>query len=263
LKRRIEVIAIDIDNTLIDHSGDSEIPAETIRAVGEAAAFGAHIVLASGRGYQGTTRFAAALGIRDYTIASVGAHVMDPDGELAFAKHIEPETTAAVLKYAAERGLYFQVYLDDGFYYLEQTEYSVLYEGVLGYAGKADPLLLSRRLPAAKLLLVGKPDEMAAVRAEMEGLFDGLVFGSSAPLFIEATSRDADKGRALAFVAERLGVPRERILAIGDSDIDISMLRYAGVGAAVARADSAVKAAADYICKEQNGVAEAIRKFAL
>ena len=54
-------------------------------------------------------------------------------------------------------------------------------------------------------------------------------------------------------------------MALGDSEIDESMIKYAGLGVAVENATPACKEAADYIAAscEDDGVAKAIQKFIL
>jgi len=76
------------------------------------------------------------------------------------------------------------------------------------------------------------------------------------------TSPDVDKGAALQAVAERLGVPAERFVAVGDSENDAGMLRAAGVSYAVANADEAAKAAADRVTagRYADGFLEAVER---
>ena len=62
-------------------------------------------------------------------------------------------------------------------------------------------------------------------------------------------------------LGEYLGVKREEILCVGDAENDISMIRYAGIGAAVSNGSAALKQAADHVtqgaCAE--GVLELLR----
>lgn len=51
--------------------------------------------------------------------------------------------------------------------------------------------------------------------------------------FLEIVPAGADKGTALAFIAERLGVPRADVVAFGDGLNDLSMLAWAGRSVAV------------------------------
>ena len=58
---------------------------------------------------------------------------------------------------------------------------------------------------------------------------------------------DGSKGSALRALAESLGVPREQVVAVGDSPNDVDMIQYAGLGVAMGNASDEVKAAADAV----------------
>ena len=64
---------------------------------------------------------------------------------------------------------------------------------------------------------------------------------------IEVSDRDATKGAALTWLCEHLGIPREDALGFGDNINDISMIKAAGTGVAVANAEPEVRAAADVV----------------
>ena len=73
------------------------------------------------------------------------------------------------------------------------------------------------------------------------------------------------RGKTNRDVAEILGIPREETIAIGDGENDISMLRWAGLGIAMANAPENVKAAADVIAPacDEDGAAWAMEKYLL
>lgn len=64
---------------------------------------------------------------------------------------------------------------------------------------------------------------------------------------IEVSDRDATKGAALTWLCGHLGIPREDALGFGDNINDISMIKAAGTGVAVANAEPEVRAAADVV----------------
>ena len=68
----------------------------------------------------------------------------------------------------------------------------------------------------------------------------------------EILPKGASKGNALLKMAELLGIRMEKTVAVGDYNNDVSMLRAAGVGFAVANAVAEAKAAADYITVGNN-----------
>ena len=64
--------------------------------------------------------------------------------------------------------------------------------------------------------------------------------------------KDASKGEGLLKVAEILGIPRARTIGIGDNENDLTLVRDAGVGVAVANAIPELLDAADFISTNNN-----------
>ena len=66
-----------------------------------------------------------------------------------------------------------------------------------------------------------------------------------------------------AFLMKYLGLEREELAAFGDGDNDTGLLKYAGIGFAVANASAACLAAADEIVasNDENGVAQGIERI--
>jgi hydroxymethylpyrimidine pyrophosphatase-like HAD family hydrolase len=85
--------------------------------------------------------------------------------------------------------------------------------------------------------------------------------------FVECAvlSREASKQNALARLCADFQIPAEAVLAVGDSRNDVPMLRWAGVGVAMANALPEVREAVRYVSasNERDGVALAIERFAL
>ncbi|HOP12266.1 MAG TPA: HAD hydrolase family protein [Oscillospiraceae bacterium] len=76
------------------------------------------------------------------------------------------------------------------------------------------------------------------------------------------THKDADKLNALRKITGKLGIDLKQTIAFGDSDIDVEMLKGAGIGVAVENALPEAKAAADEICdtNDNDGVAKWVIK---
>ena len=75
----------------------------------------------------------------------------------------------------------------------------------------------------------------------------------------------AQKSYGLAQLAEHLGIRQDEIIAIGDNNNDLDMLRYAGLGVAVDNAVPAAKEVADRLSASNNddGVARLIQEIIL
>ena len=74
-----------------------------------------------------------------------------------------------------------------------------------------------------------------------------------------------DKAASLDMLLSQLGIKREETIAVGDGYNDLSMIRYAGLGVAMANAAREVQDAADYITysNQEDGVAHVVEKFIL
>ena len=82
------------------------------------------------------------------------------------------------------------------------------------------------------------------------------------PEYIEYLSPEADKGQALAWVADYLGFDQSQVMTCGDMLNDLPMIEWAAVGVAMAEAPAEVRAAADFVPTDpEAGVAEAIEKY--
>ena len=66
-------------------------------------------------------------------------------------------------------------------------------------------------------------------------------------------------------VLRRTGTPIEQVIAMGDSDNDVSMIQRAGLGVAMGNAREKAKLAADVVTasNEEDGVADIIEKYLL
>ena len=74
-----------------------------------------------------------------------------------------------------------------------------------------------------------------------------------------------NKGRLIALLSQRLRVPREEILVLGDMENDLEMFRMAGFAVAMGNAADAVKRAAQAVTlsNDEDGVAAAIERHVL
>lgn len=81
--------------------------------------------------------------------------------------------------------------------------------------------------------------------------------------YLEVTARGYDKGTAVTALSRIYNIPTSQIMAIGDENNDVDMLRTAGISVAMANATAQAKQAARYITDSNNddGVAKAIQRF--
>lgn len=104
--------------------------------------------------------------------------------------------------------------------------------------------------------------ELGAQLSEVKGV--SVTTGGAS--FLEVRPRGSNKATGLDAATHQLDVDRSRVLALGDSDNDIEMLKWAGIAVVVAGATADAQACSDYITRfgPSQGVIEVLRtiKFA-
>lgn len=85
------------------------------------------------------------------------------------------------------------------------------------------------------------------------------------PLAIDVIPKGDGKADGIQATLDYYGLNWEEVIAFGDADNDLSMLRLAGIGVAMGNGEESAKAAADYVTGpvDQDGVSAALRHFGL
>jgi Cof subfamily protein (haloacid dehalogenase superfamily) len=257
--------AIDLDDTLLNSAHRiSDHNRDTIAA---ARAQGVLIVLASGRMFETTTPFARQLDLDTPIICYNGAMVRNPSTrETWLHEQVQADLADTIRAYACSHRLQLNYYLDDHLYTEADTSWMQLYRSRTGAPTEVLPdfcWVLSGTTPT-KLIIVDSPQTTDALLPEFRHQFgDRLYITKSNNEYLEFLPPTADKGRALALVAERFGIAQSETIAIGDSWNDTPMVRWAGLGLAVANAKPELKAVADRVIgsNDDDGVAGALSEI--
>jgi HAD superfamily hydrolase (TIGR01484 family) len=122
----------------------------------------------------------------------------------------------------------------------------------------ASPNPLKLTLSAQHELLLPVEEKLRALNLPIYSTF-------SSSIYLESTNVQANKGTALQFLARHLSIPMERVLAIGDSPNDISMLKVAGMAVAMGNARDADREVAHQIAptNDEEGVSWVLRELVL
>lgn len=265
----VRALFLDIDGTLV---GPSNCISPRVRqAVDRAREVGCEVVLCTGRSRVSAEPVAEQLGVRGYAILSNGAVVMHLGTREVLCRNLIPIPAALLaVRRLLAAGTAPQVYEDavESARILYHPEYPVAHQNPerhRAWPGLAEslpfrPICISTFGPEEQVRPVA--DRLAA--DPVPGTFVEQA-GTHTAWCLEVHHRDSGKCGALRRIAERLGVGREEILAVGDHINDVQMLRFAGIGVAMGNAQPEARAAADYVTGtiEQDGVAEAIERFVL
>ena len=260
------LIAVDLDDTLLGN--DLKISPANKRALFAAREMGVQVTIATGRMLDSAMPYITELDIEIPVITYQGAFLKDiHTGKTLIRKSVSMEHALSIIEDCKGDHLHLQVYTEDSYYFEEENQYSRLYHRLTGIQGEAvGDLARFLEEEPIKLLIVDEPPRIQEVLTYFKNKFgDNLQISTSKPNYLEFTHREATKGNALALLGNMMQIPREKIIAIGDSFNDITMLDYAGLGVAMGNAPDPVKAHADYITSDSDmdGVADLIDRFLL
>lgn len=266
LERTIKMVVTDLDDTLL--ARDKTIAAEAVQLIAQLKKQDIRFTVISGRPPYAIAKFARMVEISAPIVGCNGAVVVDRNGVLLEpGTALLPDLLVPLLTTAAEHKLTVLALAGDVEYALAETPWTRAREA----AGRSIPLaglaqLLQRQDIYKVNIMAGEQQALfAALLPDIRALraaYSVTVYGHSG---CEIVNRQVSKETGLMKLCRMCQISMDEVLAIGDNENDIQMLRAAGIGAAVANATDPVRAAADYCCKNgyTEGVMEAIRQFAL
>lgn len=260
-----KLLAIDLDDTLLNDEGTiSEINKTAIR---RAENDGVRVVIVSGRSYASTKQYIQELELPSLTVSLNGAYIHDPVNNLIVAGFpIDKQITQQIIKDMKADRIHVNFYCEDRVFCRKPTEEALIYSKMnrieIDYVDSLEELSSTEQ--AGKLLLYDKPERLKRIQDQLRKKYgDFLNITFSKPFFLEMTALNATKGAALLKLADIYGIEPMDVMAIGDSENDLSMIRSAGLGIAAGNARKAIRDEADYVTRSNNdnGVAYAIEKF--
>jgi Cof subfamily protein (haloacid dehalogenase superfamily) len=263
----IRLLAIDLDGTLVNH--DLVMNPRDVAAVKAASAAGVTVVLATGRMYKSSLRFAEPLGLTGPIINYQGAVVREiATGEVWYRCELTVPMQQRVLALAEPKDWHVNAYVDELVYTARARPEADLYAriGMVPYQ-VVGPLSKWVHQDATKMVLVDlDPENVPARMTELTAwMGDVARVTRSLDWFVEVVNPEVSKSRALAMVANRLGIAQAEVCAIGDNTNDEDMVRWAGFGVAMGNAPAALKALAKHVTGtvDEAGVAEVIQRFVI
>lgn len=260
----IKLIAADMDGTLLNDR--KEITPRTLAAVRAAMAAGALFVLNSGRMPESVLPYARQLQVNAPIICYNGALTCGQrDGEALDAIPLPLTSAREILRYAERKGLYIQGFWGDRFYCEKYTPKTEEYEEKAAVTAVVCGRPLSEVIDrdAYKLLVIVDEGQMPGMLADFRQRYSAVAnCAASSSTYLEIVSPKANKGDAMLKLAASRGIVPEEIMAFGDELNDLSMLRAAGEGYAMANAKDEVreKAACFAPANSEDGLAQVLEK---
>lgn len=237
------LVALDIDGTVVDHSG--YLPPAIHAAVHRALAAGARVVLATGRAWQGTKLVFDALELPPGpAVSSNGAVLVQyPPAKVIRQVTFDPTDVIDRIVALAPNALIATEEVGVGY-----RVSSAFPEGELQGDVEVVGLDALRSRPVPRVI-VRDPKSNGADFTRLAGrlgLHDvSYYIGYSA--WLDIAPEGVHKATGLAQICADLGIDPADVLALGDGRNDIEMLTWAGRGVAIGDAPAEVQAVADHV----------------
>ena len=276
MKHKKKMIGFDLDGTLL--TDQKELGEYTVQILKRAVEEGIVILPITGRPLCGLPEEVTGLTGLRYAITANGARILDLKNAAVLKEQlVSVETAEKILDILGNYDSLREIYYDGTGYAerekLEQIDH--FFE-----EGPMAEYVRSTRQPVENLMdkfrkesrEVDKVQGVFADLGEREAALDeirkleGVTITGALHNNIEVNAAGVDKGNALLWLAQYLGIAPEETMAFGDGNNDITLLEKAGTGVAMKNGIEEVKHAADRITEKTNdeeGAAKFIETYVL
>lgn len=280
----IKIIASDLDGTLLNDK--MVISKANVAAIKAAQRHGVHFIVATGRQRDEIVPLLKQNDITCPLITLNGGMVEDEHNNVITTHPLTPASLKWLLALLEQHHLYFEVitanavYSNDQENRLENFAHLLMRVANVPYAEarqRAEArselrnvnlvddyhmLLTDPNVAICKIVAFSptQPELLTQLRQQIEQHDPNLVVTASSSANIEINPLAAQKGTALRNYADKLGVALSDVMAIGDNNNDLSMLRVAGASYAMANGSAEAIAVAKFTTASntEDGVAQAI-----
>lgn len=268
IRQQYEMLVLDIDGTLTNSR--KEVTKATAKAVIDLQERGKTVVLASGRCFAGIRETAAEIDLEkydSYILAFNGAAIMNSrTKELVYNVQLPADMIAPLYEAACQMDLGISVYHGeeivtgrriDPYIQTDARACNMTIREVDNFPEFVD-------FPVNKCLLSGEPSKMEKILPELKERFsDRISVFRSDPCYIEMMPKNIDKAYSLGKLLDKLGLSKEKMVCVGDSYNDITMIEYAGLGVAMGNALDEVKKKANFVTdsNDEDGIVKVIEEY--
>ena len=266
------MLALDLDGTLLDDDG--KIPEENIKILKNLSENNVIIALSSGRMTDCVSPVAKSMKIDCPLIVYNGAMVRAREKEgrkIIYHNPLPSKYGDMMIDYCFKNHFHLNYYLNDILYAQEDKslkKYASIYSKQTGatFHFLKDIRKLKGNSPTKLILITDASNEKISRTRDFQYEYWTKRLGrkinlvKTNPEYLEFLGKEVDKGIGLKNLSKFYSINRENIIAFGDGENDIEMLKFAGIGVALSNAKEKVKRAADVISDWSNNEA-GVAKF--
>ncbi|KAL8139266.1 hypothetical protein V2J09_005287 [Rumex salicifolius] len=273
---KFKYIFCDMDGTLLNSK--TQLTKTNANALKEATSRGVKVVIATGK-----TRSAAISALEDFDLAGKdgivseyspgvfvqGLLVYGKQGKEIFRRNLDTDFCRQVFLYSKEQGIPLIAFCEDRCLTLFEhpsvdTLHTIYHEPKAEIISSVDALVSAAQIQ--KLIFLDTAEGVASTLrpywSEASGDHADVV--QAVPDMLEIVPVGTSKGSGVRMLLDHLGVSAQEVMAIGDGENDVEMLELASFGVALSNGSDQAKAVANAIgaTNDENGVADAIYRYA-
>ncbi len=263
----IKLVAIDLDGTLLNQNHTvSKLNKKAINMVREKEI---KVVLCSGRTIHNLLGFAKELGINgvtDYVVGYNGAGaVLVQNEEFIYSECLSGIDAKFIAKICEEVDANFTVHTFTTSMTPRLNPYSIHESSLNGVELLLKhPRELHDDEMVTKVLILDDPEKISNYEDHIrKNLSENYHIVRSMPMYLEVMKKGISKFSGIMAVADRHQIKKEEIMALGDAQNDLEIIKEAGIGIAMGNAEESIRNQADFVTKTNNedGVAYAMNYF--
>lgn len=268
IMNKFKMICLDIDGTLLNSKHEiTEEVRNTINIIANEKNI--PVILVSARMPKGITFLQKELGIEEPIICYSGALILDKDNTVLAKEFISISNIEEIYKLVSSNNIHMSLYKDDE-WYIEKMDYWAKQESeITNIIPKITDfkelieLWKKEGQGPNKILCMSKHEEINFLKEKIK--LNDLNIYPSKPTYLEIMPSKASKTSAINCLQKKFNVDKGEIITMGDNYNDTDMLEYAGIGIAMGNAPEDVKKHANCVTltNDENGVAEALKKYIL
>ncbi len=268
-----KLVAIDIDGTLI--TDKKEVTPRTITTIKEATKKGIKVIICSGRSFYRLEKYVEEVGLKKENQCTIcfngGMIIENTTKNLIYSHPLDNKEVKELIQLGKSLELPMMIYAKDTHYTekvpdiikqndknMEELNLKVMKFDEINFHKEENYIY--------KICFIDKPEIIREKRKEIpKDIMQKYEITSSVPEYIEIVPKGIKKSEGIKAVMQIYGIKQKDVMAIGDGENDVEMLKFAGLGVAMENASDYVKGFADVVTTSNNddGVANAIEKYIL
>jgi len=247
---KIKLWISDIDGTLMNYDGSmTKRMRALIKRINES---DVKLVLATGRMFMGANHEAKKFNLKTPVVCYQGA-VVRTENEILWQSPIKNELLNEIIDYLENKNIHTHIYFNDKLYINDDNK-RIMNEYCnnrgTNYIVVNDFKKLNLKNIPKILGVIEDNNLMQEVKKELSQKYQGiLTIVQSSSKYLEITDLHASKGDALNFLKTYWNLKEDEIIASGDQDNDIEMLKQAGIKISVGQNSKEIQKYAQYHCK--------------